>query len=109
MSIRTQRNSTARSSFPGKHPKARKRASAGLGWQLQDAKNQLSELIRRTADGPQTITLHGRPAAVVLSFAHYRKLSKPDKPIVDFLSSLPMKGLHLDSERDKTPAREVDL
>ena len=35
-------------------------------WQLQEAKARFSELMRGTAVGPQTITVHGRRAAVVL-------------------------------------------
>ena len=90
--------------------RATKRAEIRRTWQLQDAKNQLSEVVRRTAiEGPQTITLHGRPAVVVLSFADYRRLSKPNQPLVEFLSNLPMKGLRLDLARDKTPARETEL
>ena len=35
-------------------------------WQLQEAKARFSELMRGTVTGPQTITVHGRRAAVVL-------------------------------------------
>ncbi len=35
-------------------------------WPLQEAKNRLSELIQRAeTEGPQTITRHGTPVAVV--------------------------------------------
>ncbi len=37
-------------------------------WQLQDAKNRLSEVVRKArSEGPQVITLHGADAAVVIS------------------------------------------
>ena len=37
-------------------------------WQLQEAKARLSELVKSAEhEGPQEITVHGRPAAVVLS------------------------------------------
>ncbi len=37
-------------------------------WQLQEAKNKLSEVIRRAREeGPQTITVRGEEAAVVSS------------------------------------------
>ena len=40
---------------------------AGAKWQLQEAKNRLSEVVRKAQhEGPQTITLHGRDAAVVV-------------------------------------------
>jgi prevent-host-death family protein len=50
-------------------------------WQLQDAKTRLSEVIELARnDGPQTITRHGNPRAVLLSIEEYRALSalKPD-------------------------------
>lgn len=46
-------------------------------WQLQDAKARLSEVVKKAGEeGPQHITLHGEPAAVVLSEAEYRRLRK---------------------------------
>ena len=37
-------------------------------WQVQDAKSRLAELISRAGEiGPQTITRHGKPVAVVIS------------------------------------------
>ena len=37
-------------------------------WQLQEAKNRLSQLVDHAQhEGPQTITLRGKPTAVVIS------------------------------------------
>ncbi len=37
-------------------------------WQLQEAKNSLSEVVNRAlTEGAQTITRHGKPVAVVVS------------------------------------------
>ncbi len=37
-------------------------------WQLQDAKARLSEVVKAASlHGPQEITLHGKPAVVVIS------------------------------------------
>jgi len=37
-------------------------------WQLQDAKNRLSEVVRKATDeGPQIITLRGDDAVVVVA------------------------------------------
>lgn len=45
-------------------------------WQVQDAKNHFSELVRRVqAEGPQSVTVHGKPAAVVLSADAYSALA----------------------------------
>jgi prevent-host-death family protein len=38
-------------------------------WQLQEAKNRLSQVLDSALrDGPQTITLRGKPTAVLVSF-----------------------------------------
>ncbi|MFI6300951.1 type II toxin-antitoxin system Phd/YefM family antitoxin [Amycolatopsis thailandensis] len=45
-------------------------------WQVQDAKQRLSELLRRAAaEGPQFVTKHGEEVAVVLDIADYRRLA----------------------------------
>ena len=59
-------------------------------WQLQDAKNRLSELVRLANDeGPQTVTVHGKRAAVLLSAAAYDILTLPTASFTDFLLSGP--------------------
>jgi prevent-host-death family protein len=41
---------------------------ASMEWQLQEAKNRLSQLVNQAAhDGPQIITVRGKPAAILLS------------------------------------------
>lgn len=57
----------------------------GRRWQLQEAKNRLSEVVRRAmTDGPQTITLHGKDAVVVT-----RAPGTGECPTVDAGSSTP--------------------
>ena len=47
----------------------------GSTWQLQEAKAKLSELVRRArSEGPQTITVRGEPAVVVISIEEYERL-----------------------------------
>jgi prevent-host-death family protein len=47
----------------------------GSTWQLQEAKAKLSELVRRArSEGPQTITVRGEPAVVVISVEEYERL-----------------------------------
>jgi antitoxin Phd len=44
-------------------------------WQLQDAKNRFSALVKAAAGGTaQVVTVHGAPAAVVLSAQAYERL-----------------------------------
>jgi prevent-host-death family protein len=60
----------------------------GQLWQVQDAKQRLSELLRRAeADGPQFVTRHGEEVAVVLDIAQYRRLTG-EKTAVDFKLAL---------------------
>jgi prevent-host-death family protein len=55
-------------------------------WQLQDAKNRFSEVVKRARDeGPQTVTVHGQRAAVVVSAPQFDALIKPRMSFVDFL------------------------
>jgi len=83
-------------------------------WQVQEAKSRFSELIERAEkEGPQTITKHGKPSAVVLSVAEFDRLGRAGiekKPsLIDFLLN---SGPVLDDfeiERDKDVGREIDL
>ena len=80
-------------------------------WQLQEAKARLSELVRSLErDGPQEITLHGRPVAVVLSKSDYERLSGESKSLVEFMRKSPLHGLdEVEFERDRSPTREVGI
>jgi prevent-host-death family protein len=80
-------------------------------WQLQDAKNQLSRVVAEAkVRGPQTITVHGRPAAVVLSIEEYRKLARPKGSLVEFFRRSPLHGVNLKIVRSKdTGRRRVKL
>lgn len=46
-------------------------------WQLQEAKMNLSKLIKRAVSGdPQVVTVHGKPTAVVVSVEEYARLTR---------------------------------
>ena len=79
-------------------------------WQLQEAKNRLSEVVRKARnEGPQVITLHGADAAVVVSAKDYRRISRPKGTLVDFFRSSPLVGVKLILRRSKDTGRAVDL
>jgi prevent-host-death family protein len=60
-------------------------------WQIQEAKSRFSELVRQAErDGPQAITLHGRPVAVVLSRETYDRLAGNHRSLADFIQSSPL-------------------
>ena len=79
-------------------------------WSLAKAKNNLSEVIRRSrSEGPQAISIHGQDAAVVLSAEDFRRLKDPEAPrdFKDWLLGGPsLEGIDL--ERDDRPSREID-
>jgi len=82
-----------------------------LDWQLQDAKNRFSEVVKRARDeGPQTVTVHGQRAAVVVSAVQYDALVKPRMSFVDFLlSDTPWPDDVVDAinDRSKDAGRDV--
>lgn len=79
-------------------------------WPLQDAKARLSELVKDAVSrGPQTITLRGTPAVVVISEREFRRLRQSSGSFVDFIRQSPLSGARLKLERDKSPPRDVEL
>lgn len=79
-------------------------------WQLQDAKNRLSQVVDSAVhDGPQTITLRGKPTAVVVSFEEYKKLTLPRIGLSQFFGQSPLHGVELDFSRSSDLPREVEL
>ncbi len=87
--------------------KMTKSRSAGRSWALADAKAHLSEVVERAGrEGPQELTRHGKPTAVVVSIEQWRQFAATRKPLVDFLRE----GLRdLDLTRDDDRGRDVDL
>ena len=80
-------------------------------WQLQDAKNRLSEVVRKASDeGPQVITLRGADAVVVVAADEYARLTrKPNGTLVDFFRESPMGAAALDLTRSTDTGRRVKL
>jgi antitoxin Phd len=83
---------------------------SGSRWQLQDAKNRLSEVVRKAQhEGPQTITLHGRDAVVVVAAAHFASLPRRKGTLVDFFRKSPLVGVDLDVTRSRDAGRKIKL
>ena len=76
-------------------------------WQLQEAKNKLSEVVDEAlTDGPQVITKRGVETAIVLSYADYRKLLLNQQTLSNFFRESPLVGVELYVARDTRPNRE---
>jgi prevent-host-death family protein len=57
-----------------------------MSWQMQEAKNRLSEVIKAAnTSGPQVITVRGKETAVVLSEREYRALCGVREPLGVYL------------------------
>ena len=78
-------------------------------WQIQDAKNKLSEVIDRALkQGPQLITRHGKKTVVILAYTDYEKMRKSQGKLSEFFSASPLTGIDL--SRDKSmPRDEIKL
>src|SRR5262249_14143319 len=65
-------------------------------WPLQEAKNRFSQLVElaETA-GPQTVTRHGAPVAVIVSADEYKRMARPKETVLEFLRPLKSSGVHL--------------
>jgi prevent-host-death family protein len=61
-------------------------------WQLHQAKNRLSEVVRRAREaGPQTISVYGRDVAVVLRIDYYQELRRQRLvSLVEFFRTSPL-------------------
>ena len=79
-------------------------------WQLQEAKQSFSEVVRKAlSEGPQVVTRNGQDAVVVVEAGEYRRLKGEVMDFKEFLLSGPRFDDDLEIERDMTPMREVDL
>lgn len=79
-------------------------------WQLQEAKGKFSEVVKRAqSEGPQNITVHGEPVAVLLSRRDYNKLTHPKPGLVELLRNSPLLGSGLKIERQQTSTRKIKL
>ena len=79
-------------------------------WQLQEAKNRLSEVVRKArTEGPQIITLHGEDAAIVVSTKDYQKFARRKGRLVEFFRKSPLFGVDLDLRRSRDTGRKIRL
>lgn len=80
-----------------------------MRWQLQEAKQRFSELVRTAHDdGPQVVTRHGEDVAVVVAIDDYRRMTGRVPDFKEFLLTGPdLSDLHI--ERSTEVARIVEL
>lgn len=82
-------------------------------WQVQTAKAQFSELLRRArAEGAQVVTKQGKDDVVVMPIEQYRKLmrrSRQPASLVQFFAQSPLADVDLNLERDRDTGRGIEL
>jgi antitoxin Phd len=80
-------------------------------WQLQEAKNNLSQLIKEAAGGDaQVVTVHGKPTAVVLSAEEYARLTRPKRGKLSAALLRPdIAADDLDTSRSRDTGRDTGL
>jgi prevent-host-death family protein len=79
-------------------------------WQIQQVKDRLSEVVDLAlAEGPQTITRHGKKVAVIVSIEDFEKRRRAGArgTVLPFLRKLRLG--QLDVERSRDVDREIDL
>ena len=80
-----------------------------MPWQLQEAKQRFSELVRRALEeGPQVVTRRGEEVVVIVGAQEFDRLSRAEEDFKDFLRSAPDLDA-LEIQRDRHTSREVEL
>jgi len=77
-------------------------------WQMQDAKAKLSEVVKcAEIEGPQSITVHGRSVAVLISRPMFDFLTGNGQSLVDFMRQSPLFDADdINLDRDPSLTRE---
>ncbi|WP_297187622.1 type II toxin-antitoxin system Phd/YefM family antitoxin [uncultured Porticoccus sp.] len=79
-------------------------------WQLQDAKNRFSALVKAAeSEGPQVVTVHGKDKAVLLSVEAYQQLIQRKGSLLDFFQSSPWAKTDIEISRSRDTGREIEL
>ncbi len=79
-------------------------------WQMQTAKAKLSALVAAAQkNGPQEITVHGKPVAVVTAVEDYDGERLTPRKLYRLIRNSPLVGSGIKLERDKRPHRGIKL
>ncbi len=78
-------------------------------WQLQEAKNKFSQVVKQAQQGKaQYITVHGKPAVVIVSIEDYQKLNHSHDSLSEALM-MPLLEEDLELSRDRDTGREINF
>ena len=81
-----------------------------MRWQVQEAKQRFSEMLRAAEMGePQIVTRHGQEVAVMIDISEYHHLRGERLSFMDYLRAGPLVDHDLPIERPAAGPRDVDL
>ena len=81
-----------------------------MHWQVQEAKQRFSEVLRAAEAGePQIVTKHGEEVVVVIDIAEYRRLRGESLSFMDYLRAEPAADANFEVDRQPDLPRDVDL
>ncbi|MGA9496763.1 MAG: type II toxin-antitoxin system Phd/YefM family antitoxin [Terriglobales bacterium] len=79
-------------------------------WTVAEAKAKFSAMIERAmSEGPQTITRHGRTAAIVVGAEEWQRKTTRVGNLAEFFAQSPLRGSGLKLRRSKQRPRKIDL
>ena len=74
---------------------------------IKEAKNKFSELLQEAKHAPVTITHHGKPDAVVMSYEYFKELI-PKHSALELFADIDWSDVELE-KHPGTTQRELDL
>jgi prevent-host-death family protein len=79
-------------------------------WTVAEAKARFSKLIEQAqSKGPQTISRHGRTAAIVVSAEEWERKTKRTGNLAEFFGTSPLRDSGVEVKRRKDRPRKVDV
>lgn len=79
-------------------------------WTVAEAKARFSKLIEQAQlKGPQTISRHGRTAAIVVSAEEWERKTKRTGNLAEFFATSPLRDSGIEIKRRKDRPRKLDL
>lgn len=81
-----------------------------MNWQVQEAKQRFSEVLRAAEAGePQIVTKHGVEVAVLIDIAEYRRLRGEHVGLMEYLRADAVDDIDLDAEIDRPREQPHDI
>ncbi len=80
-----------------------------MNWQVQEAKQRFSEVLRAAEIEPQVVTRHGEEVAVIIDITEYRRLRGQTMSFMEYLRYDAQADADFEVERRPDLPRDIDL